>query len=104
MNELDWPEGFDRVLTALAKAIGMAICEPKLRLGRRRHDGRCDRCEEPLEMYAAEKLDFPLDDLDPDASTSTEKLQAMLNAQYVRVCLECSAEPDITQEQGGRDV
>jgi hypothetical protein len=95
---------FQRVLTALAKATGMAICEPKLRLGRRRHDGRCDRCEEPLEMYAAEKLDFPLDDFDPDASTSTEKLQAMWNAQYVCVCLKCSADPNTTQERGGCDV
>lgn len=75
----------------LARLIGFLICEPQLRLGRRRHDGDCDWCGDPIGRYASEKLDFPLDDLDPEASNSREKLQAMFGAEYVRVCLECSA-------------
>jgi len=87
---------------ALAKAIGMAICEPKLRLGRRRPDGHCGRGGWLIETYAAEKLDFPLDNLAPNTSTSFEKLQAMWNAEYVRVCLECSNEKG-TDNTGGEN-
>jgi pheromone shutdown protein TraB len=56
-----------RTGSILYKAIGYAICEPQLRLGRRRHDGHCDECGNDLERYAAEKLKFPLDNLEPDA-------------------------------------
>lgn len=78
-----------RVGVCLGYAIGVAICEPQLRLGRRRHDGTCDHCSEVLGRYSMEKLDFPDDS---DSGTSTiEKLRAMANAQYVRICLECDA-------------
>lgn len=80
------------VLYYAAQALAVAICEPKLRLGRRRHDGVCDRCDEHIGKYAMDKLDFPLDGIEPDASTSREKLRAMLDAEYVRVCLECATE------------
>lgn len=82
----------ERICTPFAKALAFAICEPKLRLGRRRHDGICDRCQEPTGKYAMDKLSFPLEDLGPDASTSREKIRAMLDAEYVRVCLECGTE------------
>lgn len=78
-----------RLRETLAACIGFAICAPKLRLGRRRHDGICDDCGDPLGKYAGEQLDFPLDDLSPEATTSTEKLRAMWNAEYRRICLEC---------------
>lgn len=78
-----------RLREALGASIGFAICAPKLRLGRRRHDGICDDCGDPLGQYAGEQLDFPLDDLSPEATTSTEKLRAMWNAEYRRICLEC---------------
>lgn len=74
----------------LAQAIGFAICESKLRLGRRRHDKHCDRCEEPCGTYAMDHLVFPIDDLRPEATTAWEKLRALLYAEYERVCLECS--------------
>lgn len=91
---------FYRARLALGKAIGVAICEPKMRLGSRRHDGICDNCGEPCGAYAAEKLDFPLDDFSPEATSTTEKLRAMLNAEYVRVCLECSAAEEAEREVG----
>lgn len=81
----------------LAQAIATAICEPKLRLGRYRHDNSCDECGEPCSRYAMDKLDFPIDDLRPESSTAREKLRAMLNAEYVRVCLDCS----VTLDGGG---
>ena len=81
-----------RGLVLLGQAIGVAICEPQLRLGRRRHDNICDRCGENCGRYPCEKLDFPLDDLGPDETTTLEKIRGMMNAEYKRVCLECSAE------------
>lgn len=86
--------GYRAAGIAAGKAIGLAICVPKLRLGRRRHDGTCDECDIPLDTYAGEKLDFPLDDFSPDATSSREKLRAMLNAEYVRICLECWADEE----------
>lgn len=86
---------FYRARFALAKAIGYAICEPQLRLGRRRHDNYCDECGEYCSPYMADKLEFPLDRNeidDPTATTKWEKLWAMFNAEYVRVCLECSTD------------
>jgi RNA polymerase-binding transcription factor DksA len=80
-------------------AIGYAICEPKLRLGRRRHDGVCDDCGEPIDAYGAEKLNFPLDDLSPDASSSIEKLRAMWTAQYVQICLECATDREAESKE-----
>jgi hypothetical protein len=72
---------------SLGYAIGTAICEPQLRLGRRRHDGTCDHCGKDLGAYAMEKLDFPVSSA--EASSTTEKLRAMADAKYVRICLEC---------------
>lgn len=93
---------FYRARFALAKAIGYAICQPQLRLGRRRHDGHCDECGTPLERYAAEKLEFPLESLEPEATSKWEKLRAMFEAEYVRVCLECSVDlEDSTRTEGG---
>lgn len=92
---------FYRAQFTLAKAIG----QPQLRLGRRRHDNHCDECGEYCETYAFDKLDFPLEDheiANPYATSKWEKLRAMFNAEYVRVCLECAAdleEPD--QGSGG---
>lgn len=81
---------YRRVVFDVARALAKGICEPKLRLGRWRHDNHCDLCEDRIDLYGAEKLAFPLSSLDPDATTSGEKLRAMLNAEYVRVCLECA--------------
>lgn len=86
---------FYRLRFRLAQAVAFAICEPQLRLGRRRHDGHCDECGHAIGKYAGEKLDFPLERHeidDPYATSKWEKLRAMFNAEYVRVCLECSVE------------
>lgn len=83
-----------RVRYRLAQLIAWALCEPQVKLGRRRHDGHCDSCGDDIGSYAMEKLDFLLDDLDPDASTKREKIQAMLGADYVRYCLECGDEKE----------
>ena len=91
---------FYRSRKAAAMAIGYAICEPKLRLGRRRHDGICDDCDEPIDTYGAENLAFPLDDLSPDASSSIDKLRAMWNAQYIQICLECAVVRESEDEVG----
>lgn len=94
----------DRARFELAKGIGYAICEPKLRLGRRRHDGHCDHCGGRLGPYAMEKLDFPLESLDAEDSSPIEKLRAMFDAEYVRVCLECSVPLEAeTDRSGGAD-
>lgn len=82
------------LMVFIAKVVGLAILEPQLRLGRRRHDNTCDECGEPCGRYAMEKLDFPIDDVSPDATTTREKLRAMLDAEYRRVCLECSAKEE----------
>lgn len=87
------------VFYRLAQLVAMAICEPKLRVGRRRHDNVCDRCDEPCGSYAHEKLDFPIEDLKPDASTSRKKLHAMLNAEYRRFCLGCGTALKRQQQQ-----
>ena len=84
----------------IGRAIGVAICEPQLRLGRRRHDNVCDHCGEPCGRYAMERLDFPLDDLSPDATSSREKLRAMFDATYRRICLECSVDLGDSAEGG----
>jgi hypothetical protein len=86
---------------SLSKVIGLAILEPQLRLGRRRHDNVCDQCGEDLDRYAMEKLDFPIDDMSPEANTAREKLRAMLNAEYTRDCLECSVELEDSAGNGG---
>ncbi|ADD05186.1 uncharacterized protein Nmag_1610 [Natrialba magadii ATCC 43099] len=90
-----------RVQFALAKAIGYAICEPKLRLGRRRHDNHCDECGEHCGRYYAQKLEFTLGE-NPETSTSRAKLRAMWNAEYVRVCLECSVKLETESENSTR--
>jgi len=36
-----------------------------------------------------DKLDFPLEDLAADATSKREKIQAMVGAEYRRVCLNC---------------
>ncbi|USZ73773.1 hypothetical protein [Natronosalvus halobius] len=89
------------VMFNLSRATALAICEPKLRLGRRRHDGNCDECGERCSPYAMEKLDFPIESLEPEATSSREKLRAMFSADYVRYCLECGN--GIETEQAGVD-
>ncbi|RQG93711.1 hypothetical protein [Natrarchaeobius oligotrophus] len=92
---------FWRTRYHLARLVAYAICEPKLRLGKRRHDNHCDRCGDHCGRYAAHKLDFPLEDdeiEDPDATSKWEKLRAMWDAEYVRVCLECSVELESDSE------
>jgi len=88
-----------RATYTAARATAIAICEPQVRLGRRRHDGNCDRCDEPLGPYSCEKLDFPMDSLEPEDSTGREKLRAMLDAEYCRYCLECSADLEREEEE-----
>lgn len=84
-----------------AQALAFAICEPKLRLGRRRHDGVCDRCDESTGQYAMDKLSSPIDSTEPDATTSREKLRAMLDAEYFRFCLECATEMEASDAEHG---
>lgn len=90
----------DAIGIGIGMALGTAICEPKLRVGRFRHDGVCDRCDDPCGRSFRDKLDFPLDDLSPEASTTREKLRAMWNAEYKRYCLGCVAilEAESTEE------
>lgn len=98
---------FYRVRYHLARLLAIAICEPQLRLGKRRHDNNCDRCGEHCGRYAAQKLDFPIESLEADVTSSLEKLQAMVNAEYVRVCLECSIDledGDSTRTEGGEQA
>jgi len=80
---------FGRARFLLGKLVAMAICEPQLRLGRRRHDNHCDECGDSCGPYAMDKLDFPLEDLAADATSKREKIQAMVGAEYRRVCLNC---------------
>lgn len=89
-----------RAQVKVGELIGSAICAPKLLLGRRRHNNRCDRCGEVCLRYGAEKLDFPLDDLSPEATTSLEKIRAMLNAEYKLFCLECAVAIEAESEAG----
>lgn len=79
-----------RVVYVIGRAVAFAICEPQLRLGRRRHDGVCDWCDEPLGRYSMEKLRFP--DIDLEESSRRDKIRTMWNAEYARVCLGCSVE------------
>jgi RNA polymerase-binding transcription factor DksA len=81
-----------RIKYGLAWLLSRSICEPKLRLGRRRHDDHCDECGAPIGKYALEKLDFPIDTDDLNGKTRGEKLRAMTDAEYVRYCLECGDE------------
>jgi len=83
-----------RLRYRLAQALAISICEPQVRLGRRRHDGRCDKCGDMVDGYAMERLDFPMDDLSAEASSKWEKLRAMLGAEYVLYCLECGVEKE----------
>lgn len=86
----------DCIGLAIGYGVGVAICEPQLRLGRRRHDGTCDVCGDSLGRYSEERLNFPMDDFAPEASTTGEKIRAMLDAEYECVCLPCGA--DIQRE------
>jgi hypothetical protein len=86
--------------TFAAELIGIAICKPQVHLGRWRHDGLCDRCGSPIDVYAGERLDFPLDDLSSEASSSREKLAAMWNAEYERVCFDCYVTDDEEVDDG----
>lgn len=88
-----------RSVSAAGYGLGVLICEPKVRLGRRRHDGICDRCDDPIDRYAMEKLDFPGES--PDIGSPLERIRRMLNAEYVRVCLECSAEMEAEEVDDG---
>ncbi|AFZ73077.1 hypothetical protein [Natronobacterium gregoryi] len=90
---------FYRLRFHLARAVAVAICEPQMRLGRRRHDNYCDECGEHCGRYFADKLDFPLDNLEPEATSKWEKLRAMFNADYMRVCLECSVELEAAESE-----
>ncbi|OVE83170.1 hypothetical protein [Natronolimnobius baerhuensis] len=92
---------FYQIRFRLAQFVAIAICEPQLRLGRRRHDNYCDECGEYCETYSFDKLDFPLESLEADATTKWQKLRAMFNAEYVRVCLECSV--DLESDQPASD-
>jgi len=87
---------FRRSLVAVGKTAGIVICEPQLRLGRRRHDGTCDKCGDRLGPYSLEKLDFPAQ---PDEESTIEKLRRMARAEYVRICLEC--DPDVRGDTDG---
>jgi hypothetical protein len=89
----------DQISLVAVKAVTVAICEPQLRLGRRHHDNVCDRCEEPLRSYACERLDFPFDADDVETLSGREILLGLLDAEYRRFCLECSA--DLERQQGG---
>ncbi len=77
-----------------ARILSTAICEPKLRLGRFRHDGICDCCGEPIGEYAAEKLEFDTDSTDLETNTRRENLRVMLEAEYTRICFDCSVEAE----------
>lgn len=57
----------------------------------------CDSCDGPCGTYPHDRLDFPIEDLDPDSSSSREKLRALLNAEYRRFCIECAV--DIEEEE-----
>lgn len=85
-----------RVRFWIGKAVGFAICEPQLRIGRRRHDNLCDECGRDCGSYAMDKLDFDVDgdDVDVDDRSTLETIKCLLDAEYVRVCLECSTGED----------
>lgn len=79
----------ERALFRFGEWIGILICEPQLRLGRRRHDNHCDQCGELIQDYAAERLSFPDE---PESESTLEKMHRMSNAEYVRYCIDCSVE------------
>lgn len=79
---------YQRAMIGLGKAIGIAICEPQLRMGRFRHDGRCDECSGRFSDYAAEQLVFPTTQ-EPEELSAIEKIRAMARASYRIVCFEC---------------
>jgi len=78
-----------RVRFLLGEALGAAICEPQLRLGRLRHDNVCDECGERAAHWALERLEFGID---IDEVTFKQKLKAALTADYERYCLDCKLE------------
>jgi hypothetical protein len=69
--------------------VGYLICEPQLRLGRRRHNNPCVRCGDDCGAYRCEKLCFPPE---PADASTIETMQRMADAEYVAVCIDCSAE------------
>jgi len=81
---------YRRTLVGIGYGIGCLVCEPQLRLGRRRHDGHCDVCGEAFGRYAMEKLVFP--EGTGETTSTLDRLRAMTNAEYVRICLECDAD------------
>lgn len=83
-----------RVFVWIGMAIGHVICWPQLQLGRRRHDGRCDECGEPIGRYAMEKLEFPGVELQAVQRSTFEHMRDMYNAEYVRICIYCDEEDD----------
>lgn len=78
-----------RLRYRIAWLLSVIICEPQLRLGRRRHDGRCDTCREPIDRYGLERLYFDYDGDSPTDISSWEALRSMLTAEYECYCLYC---------------
>jgi len=75
-----------RVAYVVGQTLAYCICEPQLRLGRRRHDGHCEQCDDPLGVYRQERLTFPHADEKPLT------LRAATRAEYEAICLYC--DPD----------
>jgi len=81
---------YERTMIYIGLGIGYLICEPQLRLGRRRHDNQCDRCGSDCGAYRCEKLLFGDE---PEGRESTlKKMRRMANATYIGVCIECGDE------------
>jgi len=81
----------ERLGVYIGMGIGYVICEPQLRLGRRRHDHHCDRCGDRCGAYKCERLAFPPE---PDSETTLGKVRRMADATYTALCLECSADEE----------
>lgn len=79
---------YRRAMIGIGEAIGIIICEPQLRIGRFRHDGRCDECSGRIADYAAEKLVFPTS-RESEQLTAIEKMRVMSRASYRLVCFAC---------------
>lgn len=94
---------YERIGVAAGVVIGTGICEPQLRLGRRRHNGICDRCGEPVGAMAAEHLEFP-DSGGADTATAREEIWTMLHASYAQYCFDCFCEIDQDTDRGGGDA
>ena len=67
---------------------GTLICEPQVRLGRRRHDGRCDDCGGYPDRYYEERLAFP----DREYTSTIDHMRKLTEAEYERLCLDCSVD------------